>query len=69
MERANTCVSSVSPLPLKTCVCVLAWVDVVSMEAPWSVCNVDSCLSAGHEGVYGSTSITPLILNLDNGCR
>lgn len=69
VEGANTRVSSVSPLLLKTCVCVLAWVDVVSMEAPGSFCSVDSCLSASHEGVYGSRSITPLILNLDNGWR
>jgi len=50
MEGANTCASSVSPLP-KTCVCVLAWVDVVIMEAAVSFCRVESCLSASHEGV------------------
>ena len=50
MEGANTCLSSVSPL-LKTCVCVLACVDAVSVEAPVSFCSVESCLSARHEGV------------------
>jgi hypothetical protein len=51
MEGANTCASSVSLLLLKTCVCVLAWVNVVSKEATLSFCSVESCLSAGHEGV------------------
>ena len=37
--------------PPKKCVCVLAWEDVVSMEAPGTFCSVESCLSARHKGV------------------
>jgi hypothetical protein len=51
MEGANTCVSSVSPFVLKTCVCVLNLCTCSEYGGACIFCSVESCVSAGHEGV------------------